>query len=379
MEDNTNTTTNTNNQTQDNQQTVPSKAFVRTFKSDIKKEMGSGAQGLVDKLVPKGTIENTKQDPASIVPAEESSLQSAIESIDSDENRVTPKSMLHTYKSDVQNIVKRKKLSLVSMAAAEAGQKDGQKYAVVDSTPKAQSSNKGLLILSVALIVLGLVALGGILYTSSARQAGGPAAPHHLSLLFADKTEVVDITGKTPNILKQELTRIRDGAYYSPGSVVELLLIKKTLDQDTGEMLTKLPTSIEVLTKLGASNIDRFKTVLLDQSMIGLYAGDVNSPFIVLKTNLYDYTFETLLNWEQYMVRDLAPLFSPRGEHVDLGIYSADTVFADTVINNKDVRVMRDADGKTLLLYAFANKNTVIITTSVQAFIELTGRLRVAK
>lgn len=50
--------------------------------------------------------------------------------------------------------------------------------------------------------------------------------------------------------------------------------------------------------------------------------------------------------------------------------------FVDRTIKNKDMRVIQDENGKIYFLYGFANRNTIIITTSVDAFFEVASRLR---
>lgn len=348
-------------------------ALMRTFKGDITKELGDEAPEIVEQLVPGSP------------PLQEQSSIDTNSTVHSDTKEAEtkskpdtkPKSILRTYKGDVQSLVRRKKLSLMRMAAAEVDQKSGQKYAIGKKIKPENST--GLLLLLLALIALGVVALGGVYYTYILRAAPTPHAPKHQSLIFTDKIETVDTTGKIPHVLKQELTAARNGAYYSPGSVAELLLIELYEDQITQDIVSTTLNTREILEALGVTNANAFAKVFQDKAMLGLYASEENVPFIILQTDIYDYAFEKMLLWEDSIESDLAPLFSPRGRFGDLDTFSAESAFSDTVVNNLDVRVLRDKDKKARLLYSFVNKNTLVITTSIPALIELSGRLRSAQ
>jgi hypothetical protein len=50
-------------------------------------------------------------------------------------------------------------------------------------------------------------------------------------------------------------------------------------------------------------------------------------------------------------------------------------VFVDAVIDNHDVRVLKDEQGRQLMLYGYRDKETLIIARSEKAFSELLARL----
>ena len=67
------------------------------------------------------------------------------------------------------------------------------------------------------------------------------------------------------------------------------------------------------------------------------------------------------------MVTDLAPIF---------GIRSTSTpyTFTDEELRNKDLRIVTDEIGKTILLYSFIDKNTILITSHEAIFNALLGK-----
>lgn len=95
--------------------------------------------------------------------------------------------------------------------------------------------------------------------------------------------------------------------------------------------------------------------------------------FILLKVRGTADIFDTLREWEGKMLSDLSPF---------LGInLSSDTnylftkEFQDGIVNNKNARVLYDKMEKAVLMYIFADDNSVIITDTEKAAREIMRRL----
>ena len=63
-------------------------------------------------------------------------------------------------------------------------------------------------------------------------------------------------------------------------------------------------------------------------------------------------------------------------EIIDLGPAPALSRFTDSVIANHDVRVLRDTAGRSLVLYGYADKRTLLIVRNEAAFEALLARLK---
>lgn len=343
--------------------------IMRTFRGDITKKLGNSAQKVVDKLIPSSALAQQSQD-------EYTDKEVPTKQIKKEDN-TKPDSLLHTYRGDVQDLVKRKKLSLMRMASSEMDRKDTSKYELGKSGKSHHSNNAPFALL--AFVMIGIFALVGAYYMYVLRDQARTQLPtQYSSLIFTESIETVDTTGKSPRSLKQDLARIRDSGYYSFGSVVGLLLVKQQKNVENLDMETTPLTSGEFLNALDVTLPERFINVFHKKFMLGFYSTQENIPFLILQTNLYDYAFEGMLTWEGAIEQDLAPLFSPGGKYTE-PVFSGDSSFVDTVMNNLDVRVLRDNEKTVRILYSFVNKNTLLITTDVQAFVELSGRLRVAQ
>ena len=96
-------------------------------------------------------------------------------------------------------------------------------------------------------------------------------------------------------------------------------------------------------------------------------------PFILIKATNFDTAFGGMLDWEPDMSADLSPLFGlPVTQsfdpyaRTDTQIRSA--FFRDTIVSNKSVRVLVDAQDNERLLYAFVTPNIILIAPNTETF-----------
>jgi hypothetical protein len=108
--------------------------------------------------------------------------------------------------------------------------------------------------------------------------------------------------------------------------------------------------------------------------MIGTYTYDTNSPFIILKNTFFQNAFAGMLDWEKNMRNDLLPLITASYPDETAVDGNADR-FEDIIVSNIDTRVLRNKSGKIILAYAFADTNTVIISTTEYGLSYLLGQL----
>ena len=124
--------------------------------------------------------------------------------------------------------------------------------------------------------------------------------------------------------------------------------------------------------------------------MLGRYrTGGESKPFLILKTDSFENTFSSMLLWEETMQNDLAPYFGTALQKIISPSFSTETtltpgvvvprIFHDVIVKNIDTRLLRNDDGNTVLLYAFPNASTLIITTDEGTFFEVFRRLTTSK
>ena len=109
----------------------------------------------------------------------------------------------------------------------------------------------------------------------------------------------------------------------------------------------------------------------IEQITYGVVEG--TEPFIVLSVQSFDTALSGMLAWEPAISADLSPWFGsvvtnsfdPNARTVD---QVREAFFTDTIISNRDVRVLVDETRSERIIYSFIDRNTILITTSRATF-----------
>jgi hypothetical protein len=293
---------------------------------------------------------------------------------------------VRTFRDDLEQTMQQQSTSVVDVASAEETKKN---KTTKRATPKSSGPGMGTII-KVALIFLftGMTLVTGFFLLSftfdQPENVPVDTIPEHI---FAEENEEVDVTGLSREQLIQTLEREMAGVDVRRGAIANLYLVEKETLED-GAVRTRLLTTEEVLTTLSDSIPFDLTEFLEDVPMFGVHVEREPAPFFIFKTVHYGNVFSGMVKWEETMQQDLAPLF---GEAVspgtlrrsEVGTTSATTtdaappelgLFADEVIANKDARVLRGPRGQLLLLHAFINPTTIVITTNEETFTQIVER-----
>lgn len=156
--------------------------------------------------------------------------------------------------------------------------------------------------------------------------------------------------------------------------------------------LTGAPDGATVFSSLSVHAPD---ILLRNIDAAGSMAGIVNTnsgqaPFFILSVGSYRATFSGMLSWERTMLTDLGPFFPMYPAAKTTTTSSSTTTpatvatttailaksgFRDEVVSNHDVRVYRDAEGRSILLYGYWDQKTLVIVRDPAAFAEILARL----
>ncbi len=291
----------------------------------------------------------------------------------------TNKSLVRTYKSDVESAIKNDHVSSINIAMAE-NEKMRKKIEgeATKITPSEYSKNKIIIFISLALVFVGVIGLIIVLIVKN--QSSVPVAqvqemPALITAEYKDElnTDVI-VKGNFNRALSSRLNDIQIAVnnFYSPYIT-------------TGATSTKrLITASEFVTLAGFKIPDVVKRNLQPDFMVGMYAFSQNLPFIIFKTSSFENTYAGMLDWEKDLENDLQVIFRLPGYENNGGLLNAlnpttQRKFEDKVIVNKDVRLIHGIDGKTELLYSILDKDTIIITVNDVAFKEIVNRLNKEK
>lgn len=300
---------------------------------------------------------------------------------------------IETYAQDFRARMKETRASTLSVLAAE------QDAATVapQISPRPEGANRTILVIAAGVILLGVGALGIYITYSQYQTSVAPVilAPSVSTPIFVDEREKISGTGASLVLsIKQS--------------------VAKPLKTDTVRLLSfsSASSSISVFSSVANSapgillrNIDPLN------SMAGIVnTSSGQSPFFILSVGSYSATFSGMLAWEPMMQSNLSGLFPLHAESAPAAPVVATTTatttktsvktapkaatttatttasvarptggFRDEVISNHDVRVYRDAQGRSIMVYGYWNQTTLVITRDPAAFIEILGRLATSR
>lgn len=312
----------------------------------------------------------------------------------------TEPSRFHSFSTDFKD--RSKETNSSSFTVLAAGLDAGQAMSTTKATPRERPP-----VLAIAFGVMLLVLASGgsyALYLYVGARHEVPAITLRVpSLIFADAYKKIDGTGRE---LMQALATTANDPLLSGTALVTYVGYPATGEAGT---LTGTPAPGGFLiAALALPAPDLLTRNIDDSSTVGVIneGGDTRA-FFILRVSSYERTFAGMLTWEPLMTRDLGLLYpmyiadETPVPQVDLGLIATTTAttsvsmatttapapavqvspavsvgrFEDAIVANRDVRILRDTRGRSLMLYGYADKETLIIARNEAAFAALLVRL----
>jgi hypothetical protein len=306
---------------------------------------------------------------------------------------------LHTYKSDFADHLQEQGGSAFSVIAAE---KDA---------PRSQPARRKSTLAPRIAIILGafvfiLAGVGAIYeaYLFMNKTAPVPLLSTPTTLIVADSSVALSGTGQSLlDALAQEATQ--------PLALDHIVNTYVTVATTTSQgQIEEQGTGGALISELNLPAPDILLRNIDPSSMVGIVnAGGETRPFFILRVTSYERTFSGMLTWEPTMYSDLAELYpkypaptvsataliTPASAATSTGSAVTHatstqifippstvdqtqpaTQFTDEIVANHAARVLTDLSGRTLLIYGYADKQTLIIARNEAAFTFLLSRLQ---
>jgi len=290
----------------------------------------------------------------------------------------TPKTVIRTYKDDLEAAIQNNHFSSINIAIAENEKLHKQNIIRQEETTTGGVFKKMLIIFFLILTFAGAAGISTYYFINRQNSAVPVAKIKELTSLIT--TEYKDelnidtiIKDSFANVLSSKLNDVK----IPMGGLYNAYII-------TGSSTKRLVDASEFISLMKFQMPDIAKRTLLPNFMVGMYSFDRNLPFIILKTSSFENTYTGMLGWESYLQKDFAEIFRLPGYKNGGGIISALTPtsankFGDGTILNKDVRVLRNDSNDIILLYGIIDKETIIITVNDFVFKEIISRLNKEK
>lgn len=296
-----------------------------------------------------------------------------------------PATSLKTYANDFNDRMKETHSSTATVLAAEQDSATGNPQATAE---KPSRYSVMYIVASVVLLVAGGIGA----YFSYTSYLGKTQlivfAPVVSAPIFVDEREKVSGASLAlfQAISKSVAEPIASGA-------VRLIYIESS---------TTTPDSVFSALRAPAPDI-LLRNVNANGSMAGVVNVDGSqSPFFILSVASYSETFSGMLQWEPLMQSDLKQIFSlypPPIQNIQPATSTlvlstkkvspsatstpstpiAQPVFLDDSVANHDVRIYRDLLGRSILVYGYWNRTTLVIARDPVAFSEILQRLAISR
>ena len=288
---------------------------------------------------------------------------------------------VHTLKDDMQGVARDGKISLVRAVALEVEKKHGQdknEYVEALAQKKRRHKISVIVFATIIFIILGTLALYGV-YTVMRGVDPSKTIQNEPSLLFTESTLPLPVGTLSGIELRRTLAQGRYAIEASLGSITRIVTLISATDA-SGVQSVHSATINEFLKALDAQAPSDLIRAFRGDFFLGIHMADKPVPVLIIPVASYERAFAGMLAWETTLNEGLSPFFTlvPSLSSDSSGLL-AKRQFEDAVMQNYDVRILRDDAGATKLLYAFPNRNFLVIAESPYSLTEILSRLRASR
>lgn len=272
--------------------------------------------------------------------------------------------VLRTLKTDSASYIKKKGVSLLDIATARTQRKSDLTYGRgTEETPSGKSKLLKILIAFVAAIFL-IGACAG-LYFVFKNQIINPSN-NNVSIL----PKSLIVPDDDIEVMLSEVSGVINKIFPS-NKLTYVYVIKEEKD---GKKI--LATTNEFLNNFYIEPPADLAENLGSNFMLYTFSKDGNQPILIFSISAisYDKIFASMIKWENRMLFDFQSMF-PRPS-ILLGAVSN---FKDEEIRSRDVRILKDQDGKSLLAYSFFERKYLIIAGDRDSMDEILRRFSSAQ
>lgn len=269
---------------------------------------------------------------------------------------------IHTYKSDVAEFIKSESKTMADIAIAETQKRSSD----MNIEKGIERDWRKIIKIFIFTVVLILISIGAIWFVIKSLNKEEPApiintGEQKPSMFISDIRErnisITDLSAQ--DILEKINTTLKDA---EPFHVIHFT---EKIDDVETENVVGIVNFFEKVSIYPPGDLLRSVN---QEFALGSVGGKVR--FLVLKNHYYSGTFAGILQWEKNIYEDLKNLLNlPKMGSVGLGTTTSPKElkkagFVDSIISNRDARILKDGAGNIILIYIFVDNETLVITSS---------------
>ncbi len=289
---------------------------------------------------------------------------------------------LRTYERDVADSIRAGETTMSINLAEQKRRLEqnrsggaGGGFSAEQSASEKVARGSLLFIMSGILIAAALGTLAVTFYFKNRQVA--PSKVEMQTIISIDDSKEVVLTSLSKEIV-EELVQKATQENGGNGTLTQIDLKKERLINTFAEAEPITPEEFfGALAKSAPSALGR---ALGENWLLGFYSLPkvdpfINEPFVIFELETFDSAYSAMLAWEPKILGDIGKIFkttSP-GAIVFSNAVPRDK-FEDLIVKSRDTRVLRDSNGKILILYSFIDTGHLVIATHEETFREIVAR-----
>lgn len=270
---------------------------------------------------------------------------------------------LRTYQGDVEEAIAKNHFTTSTILIAEQKRKTQNETSNPEQARNSGARNKFFILTGTLFLILGITTVGVVFYLKSRNTA--VIVQNTKALMGFSEEKMISVSGLNREKIMDDIISEKQSANLQVNSVLYINTVNTENE----------PENLENVLSILAPNMPPSLSRSFDKKyMLGIYSFDSNEPFIILTTSDFANSYSGMLKWEKDMVLDLGKIFS-----IPQFTGSSTPEFKDEAMKNKDLRVLKSSDKKTVLLYSFIDKNTLVITANGDILNAIIGKYNISK
>ncbi len=237
--------------------------------------------------------------------------------------------------------------------------------------------NQLFMILGIVLLFISLAVFSFFLWNKQ-EITTTPVVEQFTPLIFTDKNVFIEVLGLEKGIVEDKvLNEVRTGVV-KEGGVEGIYLLENDKFIGLRHFMELVKLNFTFPSPIGEVDLvkDNFSMGFVNTKTEDLLLSSKDF-FILIKVRSTADVFNNLRTWEEKMFVDLRKFFGVNLSSDNSYLLTKD--FEDGIVGNKNARILYSLDSKIVLMYIFADDNSVIITNSREATGELMLRLAGSK
>lgn len=269
--------------------------------------------------------------------------------------------VIQTYAEDMAFVIENDKEGLVRKIIHGEEQRENEKK---NLSPNSQK-NKLLIILSLCFVFLSMAIILSFIFFKKENTV--VVEKQFIPIIFNDKSKFFEIKDLKKDEIVQTIINETNRVDLKNGGVEGIYL---SLDKNVVSLR-------KFLNVVGSSLVLPSLDYVSDNFLMGVVNTQNRDFFILIKVRSIPDIFTNLRTWEDEMFQEMHAFWN-----MGLSAETNDLLskgFVDGVVENRNARILYDKDNHIVMMYIFADDNSIIITNTISAAHELMLRIASSK